>query len=62
MKGLRWYTSEIAVFPYPPFPTNFYQNKKLLGNFTNLHSPNPLTPTSDQHETSPYNILTLSNK
>ena len=23
---------------------------------------NPLTPRSDQHETSPYNILTLSSK
>ena len=31
----------------------------LLGNYYNL---NPLTPTSDQQKTSPYNILTLSSK
>ena len=43
----------------------FGYNSEAL-KFTSVsyfHIPfNPLTPRSDQHETSPYNILTLSSK
>ena len=49
------------ITPFHTFNHNFLQKGHTVA-VKNYQTFNPLTPRSDQHETSPRNILTLSSK